>query len=73
MSSVDNLKAFSRFMLASILTGGKVKRVHFAYSENTQIGSNNKLYIHKLHSLFVSDLKSQSINELFLSSIGIKF
>ena len=60
-SSVKNLNPFGRFVLMSLLTGGKFSRVHFAYYIND---SARQL----LQVIFSVDQAQQGVDELFVIS-----
>ena len=60
-SSVKNLTPFGRFVLTSLLTGGKFSRVHFSYYFNDD--SNQTLAV-----MFTVDQGVQDVGELFVTS-----
>ena len=72
-SSIKDLNPFTRFVLAFVLTGGRVQRINYAYAEGAVYASETNsrvLFLEKLHVEFTSDLLLQSAHELFVKSFA---
>ena len=69
--AVNDLGPFGRFIITSILTGGKFFKVHIGYAEKIYTNDQRSL-VSGLHVLFTVDLATQTKTEIFVDNARVK-